>query len=1014
MNSKQNISYKLDKNLILIITCAFLSIPTVNAQVPDSEQGLRAGWLRGAWGLNWKPENFYNGTIEDVSIAPYLEELKDVRTLDYIQVHLSESNIYSPSHSAPHPLLESFWQEDTDESGNPINLIVPRASSGVDPFESWLKAIKGAGLKTMVYVNSYNLLARDPTSIPDGFPDVSTRWMEWCDTNPEAQAFINSQSYHIKGDNRRRYMFCYAEFVLKVYAQRYGDLIDAWGFDSADNVMADECGDEPKSDLLDDQRIYEAFANALHTGNSNAAVAFNNSVGTAAAPFTTPTYFDDYCFGHPFGGAGNMVETESLYTRNFGIPQLMNTTNGFPFRDDTRDWNDNVVGRFFPKLSTTSWNAGATPCLTDEQFVEWNSVGIIDAGSILWGAPLLRNNLNNSPVLTLQPLALAQLKLLDAHLKISQFTGSPVFARQETILPAVYIGQSYTHNLVEGFDFWDSEELGITNISFEGIKPSWLNVSLTAEGVWTISGNPTETVPQDYTFELKIEDADGSTTRSVKLQVIEHPADFINPLDGTPIWKLNPTVLANAVALKEYSSLLELGVHFYDFENDPLTINMISGPSWLSLTEVAEGNWRLKGIPSVTDAGVNTFNFTVSDGVHSSEAEIKITVDHAGDFTDLGDGTPVWSSTTFNLADGEVSTAYNSILQFGIDFYDFEGDALTITKTAGANWLTIQQTTTGTWELSGTPTLADEGEQSFTFNLSDGIKSSNAEIIIKVIPTVKIEGEVEIKATALTNYGIGTTATMVSDVQTAVDGKATFKVAIQVTPPADKAVISGISGGSATEYSWGLGDGTNVNTDYIFTGSDNEWVENINNIQIIDFNANGGSLTKESMTAFFKSVTIVNAQSSKDYVSLKVEGVISNPGKLADQITILNLKEATGVDEISAFSIGTGNTETTNKWAVEGISVAITYNENTLSNKDFNVTDRQEFILFPNPVTTHISFIITPQKTEIFDLTGKTLLTDISGNKTIDISSLNKGMYLIKVQNEEGKLFFSKFIKIKQ
>lgn len=578
---------------ILMVFNVFLlmAFNNLEAQVPDPNLGLRADWMRGSWGVNWKPENFYGGVIEDVSIEPYLENIRDIRTIDYVQVHLTESNIYSPSHSAPNTLLESLWEGDTNVEGKPINLIVPRASSGSDPFLNWLEAIKAAGLKTMVYVNSYNLLARDESRISDDFPNVSERWENYCDSDLNVQTFIHSKSYHVDGiHSRRPYMFCYAEFVLKEYAIRYGDLIDAWAFDAADNIMEEECGDNPASEDINDQRIYGAFANAVHAGNPNAAIAFNNSVGTAAAPFVTPTYFDDYCFGHPFGGAGNMVETTSLYNRNFGICEFMQNTDGHPFTSDTRAWNDNVVGRFFPKLSTTAWNAGNTPCLSDAQFVEWNLEGIMNAGSILWGAPLVRTNLLNSPVLTMQPYALTQLALTDTYFKEFQFPGAPNWARQHTILPNATIGQLYNHTLVEDFDFWDPEGDAITSLIALDNFPTWLNITETESGVWTLSGTPNESAETAYEFNLEVSDASGGSSRLVGMNVETSSLSIqdINQ-DNSHALTLFPNPTSNMVSL----NITPQSIAVFDISGKRIKKDQ-SGATSLNLSTLNQGLYIFK------------------------------------------------------------------------------------------------------------------------------------------------------------------------------------------------------------------------------------------------------------------------------------------------------------------------------------------------------------------------------------------------------------------------------------
>ncbi|MGJ8550754.1 T9SS type A sorting domain-containing protein [Winogradskyella wichelsiae] len=793
---KKSIKISCSVLIVLVIT-----INSLKAQVPDAEQGLRADWMRGALGLLWLPERNFNGNIEGVRIDDFIAQINDLRTIDYVQLPLTSPNIFSPIHVGPHPIIESLWEGDTDTNGDPINLAVPREAVD-DPLLSWLKAVRAAGLRTEIYVNSYNLLARFPEQAQDDYPDVSQRWMDWCDTNLEAQTFINSESYH-DGDGRRKYMFCYAEFILKEYAMRYGDLVDAWCFDSADNIMEDECGDDPASEDLDDQRIYQAFAEACRAGNPNAAISFNNSVGERFAnPFTTATYFDDYTFGHPFGGAGNMVEPrDPLYGYNFGIIEWMEDHNGYAFTDDSRTWNDNVVSHFFPKQSATSWNAGNTPCLTDEEFVEWTTTGLINGGAITWGTPLVRTNLENSPVLTLQPYALNQLALTDIQLKELQHPGVPNWSRQYTILPPAYTGIPYSHTLIEGYDLWDPEGDAITSLIALNAFPSWLTITETSPGEWTLGGIPTETTDTEYEFDLNVSSVSGSTNRTVELMVFE------------------------------------------DYIPEPIPL------------------------------------------------------------------------------------------------------------------------------------------------------------------------DVQIIAAATTNYGVATVATMYSEVQTAPDGVATFRISIDVTPPNDKAVISGVSGGLSSVKSWGLGDGTDSNSDDIFTGSDNEWVESINNIQVIDFNANGGLTALEDISAHFKSITIANSQSTNDFVSVSIEDVITDIGKSATQMETINLEQATLISNITDFSVGTGNTSATNKWSVEGITVTVLFNESTLSISDTTLQENEAVRIFPNPANQKVFLNIKPLKTEIFDISGKRVKVDNEGNKELDFSNLNDGIYIVKIQTIEGGIVFKKLIK---
>ncbi len=516
---------------MLIISCLISANVQVQSQIPDPDQGLRAEWMRGTYGLNWKPAKSANGRseLETLTIKPFLEQISGLKSVDYIQLHLGESFIYSPVHLGPHDLLESFWQGDRDAYGNPVNLVVPRASIGRDPFLDLIQDVRNAGLKVQVYVNCTNMLyfwRGDPpwqVDPPNALPDVTERWMTWCDTNEEAQAFIKSKAYHVDTAwPTRQYMFCYAEFVLKEYAIRYGDLIDAWIFDHA-KFIRQRNGDALTGEI-DDQRIFQAFANACHAGNPDAAIAFSNGQGSSDLvnnPWAPATLFDDYMFGHPFRAGRNL----GRYPENKFSLTWLAERKGYIHTDDpneTRTWDDRVVGHFDPPMSTSAWNSGKVPALTNEEFLEWYSIAIMGGGAITPGVPLIDRD--GWEQLIMEDYAMEQLSLLDSFLVKNQFPGSPNWARQETILPDAIQGQAYKHTLVEGRDFWDPEGDAITSIQVVAGDscPSWLSIreSGSNAGTWILSGIPTETEPIVYSFRIRVKDASGVTAREVELKVL--------------------------------------------------------------------------------------------------------------------------------------------------------------------------------------------------------------------------------------------------------------------------------------------------------------------------------------------------------------------------------------------------------------------------------------------------------------------------------------------------------------
>lgn len=536
-------------------------------------QGERANWMRGTWGLTWSVSNFQNGNVEGISIEPFLKQIENVKTLEYVQLKLGASFTYSCVFTAPNQIIESLWHGDTDGNDNPINLAVPRwidnNADGIadkDPFLDWVMALKAAGLRTQVYVNCSNMIGRtskgkrlDPPAV---IADVTDRWKAHCDAN--YGAFINSQDYHTGIYNattgayedaqiafpERKYMFCFSEYILKDYAIRYGDLIDAWIFDSGRTM--EEHGDYSSSGNFEEQHIYEAFTLAVRAGNPDAAVSFNNGPNRDEAgaanglitPYSPATRFDDYMFGHPYNGGKNIGKNKAdwlngvyptNYGRNFAHLSWMKKTGGnvHLFRDQSNPvnewaWDDKVVGHFYPPMSTTSWKGGKTPGLTQADFNLWNETAVHNGGSIVWGTAVGRANLSNPKggILTARDWALDQILGADTHLCTLPNTtnpGAPVWYRGGTILPKATIGQPYYHVLIEGEDFWDPEGDDITALLILAGAPSWLDITEDPESPrhWILSGTPNETAATENKFEMEVRDINNlSTTREVELIVI--------------------------------------------------------------------------------------------------------------------------------------------------------------------------------------------------------------------------------------------------------------------------------------------------------------------------------------------------------------------------------------------------------------------------------------------------------------------------------------------------------------
>jgi hypothetical protein len=81
-----------------------------------------------------------------------------------------------------------------------------------------------------------------------------------------------------------------------------------------------------------------------------------------------------------------------------------------------------------------------------------------------------------------------------------------------------------------------------------------------------------------------------------------------------------------------------------------------------------------------------------------------------------------------------------------------------------------------------------------------------------------------------------------------------------------------------------------------------------------------------------------------------------------------------------------------------------------VSNIDYN----NKFEIYPNPTNSTI-FIkkpyISPFQFSIFDAMGQVIMRGRLNGNSIDVSSLLSGIYFIRLKDEKGQWFKSKFIK---
>jgi hypothetical protein len=486
--------------------------------------GERAVNLRGTWS-------------SEIEIDLLDDRIKNLKTLDRLRVTFTNGAVLSGLHNVPHKLFEMLAGGDAiAPSWGDLNSDTPE----VDKMLTDILKGKAAGFKVKAYTNSENFVG----SNADYIQPFADSWMEYCDTDPEVQAFIKSKPYHTGIWNRttrqyedatttypnRKYMFCYAEYFLKDYALRYGEHFDSWIFD--DGATMKDNGDNATSGLVEEQRIYQAYSNAVHAGNPEISIAYNNSRSTLnynAFPFAHPVRFEDFTFGHAFGGNNDHAsKTGSQFNNNYKHVTRMTETDGYVHAGGSWDWDDKIVGNFHSKLSTTAWKYGPNQAWEQADFNQWNLEALQAGGCMTWGGSY------NRAGTTIYDWVYVLLEGMDAYLSVNENPESPNWTRAFTLLPPAYNGILYSHTLKEGVDFWDPEGDAVL-ISLLANAPSWLSISEDPEntGHWILSGVPNENSIKLYKFEIQAKDDNNfSGVRELELQVNMDASASINSTDS--------------------------------------------------------------------------------------------------------------------------------------------------------------------------------------------------------------------------------------------------------------------------------------------------------------------------------------------------------------------------------------------------------------------------------------------------------------------------------------------------
>ena len=96
-------------------------------------------------------------------------------------------------------------------------------------------------------------------------------------------------------------------------------------------------------------------------------------------------------------------------------------------------------------------------------------------------------------------------------------------------------------------------------------------------------------------------------------------------------------------------------------------------------------------------------------------------------------------------------------------------------------------------------------------------------------------------------------------------------------------------------------------------------------------------------------------------------------------------------------------------YILSDIEIANLYNFNVLSNQNFSLQNLKATI-YPNPASTNFTIEMENEvkSVEVYSIQGQTVM--ISNSKNIDVSNLSKGMYLVRIEDENNAVATQKLI----
>lgn len=264
-------------------------------------------------------------------------------------------------------------------------------------------------------------------------------------------------------------------------------------------------------------------------------------------------------------------------------------------------------------------------------------------------------------------------------------------------------------NYVYNINAIDPNNLPLTITATE--KPSWLNIVDNGNGTAILSGVAPTISGISQTYNVILRASNGMYYAEQQFTITVHT-------NNTAPYFENEETMLNHVQYVPF----EYEIIAHDDDNDQITLNAVTLPSWATFIDNGDGTGLINGTPTSTSSLGYQFVIKAADQLFETTYTFRVKV--------TANGSPYFVSQPVTSATQNVNYVYNIVAE------DPENEVLTITATVLPEWLTLVDNGDGTAILSGTPAEAPAEGYAVTLNVSDSHNSTEQSFVIDVTPNL--------------------------------------------------------------------------------------------------------------------------------------------------------------------------------------------------------------------------------------------------------------------------------------